>query len=87
MTGDDPLKPIPWHVELWVALIIHPYAAAIVFGLPFGLVMFVLTSHGIYPTDVIPATPDAPTLPPVFNAVAGWIAGGLTFLFVFNRPY
>jgi hypothetical protein len=45
--NDESLKPVPWHVEFWVAMISNPFISAAIFGLPFSLIAFVIPIHGI----------------------------------------
>lgn len=81
MTDDAPdpsLLPVPWHVNLYAAVLENPRRASLVLGLPFAAVGYGMAAFGVLPVAPIP---------PAVNAVFGWMAGSMTVYMLFTRPY
>lgn len=75
---DPTLLPVPFEVELWVAIIKRPLVAATILSIPLAVLViaadwFLGLAPGI--------------LPFWYRAVSAWIAGTLTLWVLFSRPY
>lgn len=82
-------QPVPWHVELWVAIISRPLVASAVIGLIPGTLVFFLTSTSWAPSvfSFPGAGVSGVTIPGWLNYLMGWFAGLVTVYIFISRPY